>query len=234
MHITTSSTARRFTLTALLVATLAACGGGSDDIGPAMGVNGSGMSSFDSGVLATTLDTYPLQTVSTTEAQDLAYMREEEQLAHAVYLANAALWPALPVFANVAGSEATHTSAVKVLLDRYTLADPLAGLSVGTFHTPLFQTLYSDLVAASRVSLLAALKVGVQIEELDISDLASRKAATDNTDIQLVYDNLLRGSRNHLRAYMSVLVQQGGSYTPQYISQAEFDGIVNSPMEKGR
>ena len=234
MHITTSSTARRFTLTALLVATLAACGGGSDDIGPAMGVNGSGMSSFDSGVLAATLDTYPLQTVSTTEAQDLAYMREEEQLAHAVYLANAALWPALPVFANVAGSEATHTSAVKVLLDRYTLADPLAGLSVGTFHTPLFQTLYSDLVAASRVSLLAALKAGVQIEELDISDLASRKAATDNTDIQLVYDNLLRGSRNHLRAYMSVLVQQGGSYTPQYISQAEFDGIVNSPMEKGR
>ena len=234
MNITTPSTARRFTLTALRVATLAACGGGSDDIGPAMGVNGSGMSSFDSGVLATTLQSYPMQTVTAEEAEGLAYMREEEQLAQAVYLANAARWPTVQVFANVASSEATHTSAVKALLDRYTLADPLAGLSVGTFHTPLFQTLYSDLVAASRVSLLAALKVGVQIEELDISDLASRRAATDNADIQLVYDNLERGSRNHLRAYMSVLVQQGGSYTPQYISQAEFDGIVNSPMEKGR
>ena len=219
---------------AVLAATLAACGGGGDDNGPAMGVNGSGMSSFDSGALTTTLQTYALQTVSAEEAEALSYMREEEQLAQAVYLANAALWPTVPEFANVAASEATHTSAVKVLLDRYALADPLAGLSVGTFHTPLFQTLYTDLVAASGVSLVAAVKVGVQIEELDISDLASRKAATDNADILFVYDNLLRGSRNHLRAYMSVLAQQGGSYTPQYISQAEFDAILNSPMEKGR
>lgn len=98
----------------------------------------------------------------------------------------------------------------------------------------MFQTLYTDLVAASGVSLVAAVKVGVQIEELDISDLASRKAASHNADILFVYDNLLRGSRNHLRAYMSVLAQQGGSYTPQYISQAEFDAILNSPMEKGR
>jgi hypothetical protein len=49
----------------------------------------------------------------------------------------------------------------------------------------------------------------------------------------MVYDNLLRGSRNHLRAFMKVLVQQGGSYVPQYISQAEFDAIVNSPVETG-
>ena len=56
----------------------------------------------------------------------------------------------------------------------------------------------------------------------------------DNADILLVYDNLLRGSRNHLRAYTKTLVQQGGSYTPQYISRAEFDAIVNSPMETGR
>ena len=164
---------------AVLAATLAACGGDGDGNGPAMGVNGSGMSSFDSAALAATLGTYALQTVSAEEAAGLAYMREEEQLAQAVYLANAALWPALPVFANVAGSEATHTSAVKVLLDRYALADPLAGLSVGSFHTPLFQTLYSDLVAASGMSLVAALQVGVQIEELDISDIASRAAATD-------------------------------------------------------
>ena len=133
----------------------------------------------------------------------------------------------------LSGIEVFHGD-VKVLLDRYALADPLAGLSVGTFHTPLFQTLYTDLVAASGVSLVAAVKVGVQIEELDISDLASRMAATDNTDIQVVYDNLLRGSRNHLRAYMSMVVQQGGSYAPQYITPLEFDAIVNSPMEKGR
>jgi hypothetical protein len=233
MKNTTRRHTLQFTFAALLAAGLVACGGSSDDR-PNMGVNGSGMSSFDSSALANTLDTYALQPVSAAEADGLAFMREEEQLAQAVYLANAALWPTVPVFANVAGSEATHTSAVKMLLDRYALADPLAGLAVGSFKSPLFQTLYADLVAASRVSLVGALRVGVQIEELDISDLASRAAAADNADILLVYDNLVRGSRNHLRAYMSVLVQQGGSYTPQYISQAEFDAIVSAPMEKGR
>jgi len=44
---------------------------------------------------------------------------------------------------------------------------------------------------------------------------------------------LLQGSRNHLRAYYQTLLNQGGSYTPQYLSQAEFDAIVNSAMERG-
>jgi hypothetical protein len=62
----------------------------------------------------------------------------------------------------------------------------------------------------------------------------AQKAGIDNADILLVYDNLLRGSRNHLRAFMKTLSQQGGGYTPQYLSQTEFDAIVNSPMETGR
>lgn len=74
----------------------------------------------------------------------------------------------------------------------------------------------------------------VQIEELDIRDLEVQKAGIDNADILLVYDNLLRGSRNHLRSYMKTLLLQGGSCTPQYISQAAFDAIVNTPIETGR
>ena len=217
----------------LLAASLAACGGG-DDSGPSMNVDANGVSSFDAGTLATTLSTYTLQTPSAAEADSLSFMREEEELAHAVYVASATRWPALPIFSNIAASETTHTTAVKALLDRYQLADPLAGLPLGTFKTPAFQTLYGNLVAASSVSLVEALKVGVQIEELDIRDLAAQMQAIDNADILLVYDNLLRGSRNHLRAYMKTLAQQGGSYTPQYITQAAFDAIVNSPMETGR
>ena len=223
----------RSTLAACLLLGLVACGG-SDDPRPNMGVNADGVSTFDAGALSDTLATYPLQAVSTAEAEGLAYMREEEELAHAVYAASATHWPATQTFGNIAASESTHTAAVKALLDRYQLADPLGGLAPNTFKTAVFQTLYTNLVAASSVSLVEALKVGVQIEELDISDIAARKTSVDNSDILLVYDNLLRGSRNHLRAYMKQLVQQGGSYTPQYISQADFNAIVNSPMEQGQ
>lgn len=197
-----------------------------------MGVDVSGTSTFDAGNLAAQLATYPLSALSTAEADSLTFMREEEQLAHDVYAFSATLWSP-PVFANIAASEATHSAAVKALLDRYQLADPLAGLANGTFKTPAFQSLYSSLVAASLVSLIEALKVGAQIEELDMRDITVQKTTIDNADILMVYDNLLRGSRNHLRAFMKVLTQQGGTYVPQYISQADFDAIVNSPVETG-
>lgn len=218
-------------LLAVLASRLVACGG-SDDAGPVMGVDANGTSTFNADNLAAQLSTYPLSALSTTEADSLAFMREEEQLAHDVYAVSATLWGP-PVFANITASEATHSAAVKALLDRYQLADPLAGLSNGTFKSPAFEALYASLVASSRTGLIEALKVGAQIEELDMRDIRAQKAGIDNADILMVYDNLLRGSRNHLRAFMKVLVQQGGSYVPQYISQAEFDAIVNSPMETG-
>lgn len=216
---------------AVSTAGLVACGGG-DAPGPVMGVDANGTSTFNAGNLAAQLATYPLSALSTAEADSLAFMREEEQLAHDVYAVSATLWSP-PVFANITASEATHSAAVKALLDRYQLADPLAGLSNGSFKTPAFQSLYNSLVATSRIGLVEALKVGVQIEELDMRDITVQKAAIDNADILMVYDNLLRGSRNHLRAFMKVLTQQGGTYVPQYISQAEFVAIVNSPVETG-
>ncbi len=224
-------------LASLLTAGLVACGGGGDGDGsPSLGMQGQGggQAALDAGALTSTLASYPLQTPSAAEADGLAFMREEEELAHAVYAASAARWPTLPIFANIAASETTHTTAVKALLDRYQLADPLAGLPTGTFKTTALQVLYAQLVAASSTSLVDALKVGAQIEELDIHDLQTQIAEVDNADILMVYDNLLRGSRNHLRSYMRNLTNQGGSYTPQYLSPAAFDAIVQSAMETGR
>jgi hypothetical protein len=219
-------------LLALAGAALAACGG-DDDAGPVMQVDPGGTSSIDLSNLVALLSSYPLEPLSAAEAQSLAYMREEEQLAHDVYAVSATLWSP-PVFANIAASEATHSAAVKVLLDRYQQPDPLAGVPGGSFPTPAFQALYDTMVATSRVSLIEALKIGVQIEELDIRDITAQKASIDNADILTVYDHLLRGSRNHLRAFMKVLTERGGTYVPQYISQAEFDAIVGSAIETGR
>jgi len=214
----------------VVVAMLAACGGGGEEpMAVAVQATASGTSAAQDARLAG----LPLQPLSVAEAQSLAFMREEEQLAHDVYAQSARLWPKQPIFANIAGSEATHTAAVKSLLDRYGQPDPLAGLSSGSFPTAEFQALYDELVALSSRSLVDALKVGLQIEELDIRDIEEQKLAIDNDDILRVYDQLLRGSRNHLRAYMRVLLQQGGSYVPQYLSQAQFDAILAASTETG-
>lgn len=220
---------------ALVSAALVACGGGDGDGGPPLlNVDAAGVTTVDAGVLGTRLDAYTLQApLSVAETASLLFLREEEQLAHDVYAKSATLQPGLPVFSNITSSEATHTAAVATLLARYGVPDPMAARPNGSFATPAFQALYDALAAASARSLIEALQVGVEIEELDIRDIEAQKSGIDNADILMVYDNLLRGSRNHLRAYLKVLVQQGGSYTPKYISQAAFDAIVQSPIEKG-
>ena len=56
---------------------------------------------------------------------------------------------------------------------------------------------------------------------------------TDNEDIQTVYQNLQKGSRNHLRSFISLLEANGLTYVPQFLSQGEFDSIISSARETG-
>lgn len=164
--------------------------------------------------------------LSKAEADALLYMREEEKLAHDVYITLYDQW-GVRVFSNIAASEQTHTDAVATLLDRYGLSDPTVGNAVGEFADPALQTLYNQLVEQGSLSLADALKAGATIEEIDILDLEQRIAETDHADIQLVYERLLAGSANHLRAFTSTLERQTGeSYMPQYMLQADYDAIL--------
>ena len=67
-----------------------------------------------------------------------------------------------------------------------------------------------------------------------INDLNSQLLFIDNADITLVYENLLKGSRNHLRAFTGRLTDLGFDYVPVYISQEEYDAIVSRPSERGQ
>jgi hypothetical protein len=75
--------------------------------------------------------------------------------------------------------------------------------------------------------------VGATIEHLDIFDLESLLLVVDNQDITLVFNNLMRGSRNHLRSFYANILRSGGTYEPRYISVAEFEEIINTPHEPG-
>ncbi|MFH1475719.1 MAG: DUF2202 domain-containing protein [Chloroflexota bacterium] len=135
------------------------------------------------------------------------------------------------MFSSIARSEQTHMDAVKSLLGRYGLEDPAAGNPAGVFSDPVLQALCDELLARGRESEIEALKVGATIEDLDIVDL--RERATDTPDIALVYADLERGSRNHLRAFMANLERRGGTYAPSYLTQEDFDEIVSAPNERG-
>ena len=190
--------------------------------------NGNGGNGNGDGTGITTI---PVSDLSTDEAASLLYMREEEKLARDVYNTLYTVW-GQPTFQNIAASEQQHMDQIKLLLDRYALTDP--ALAPGQFTDPALQALYNQLVAQGSVSLADALKVGAAIEEIDILDLQTRVAQTDNADIQLVYNNLMNGSYNHLNAYTNVLTQQTGEvYQPQYLTAEAYQSIVTSAMGNG-
>ena len=147
-----------------------------------------------------------LKTLQLTELeeQNILYMREEEKLARDVYWVMYDLWGA-DIFANISESEQRHMDAIKNLITRYGLEDPVAVDVIGEFVDPDLQLLYDDLVYAGEESLEAALNVGVLIEETDIADLELALTQTDKRNIERVFQNLLNGSNNHLDAFNACL-----------------------------
>ncbi|MGB8691768.1 MAG: DUF2202 domain-containing protein [Microcoleus sp.] len=145
-----------------------------------------------------------------TETEGLIYIREEEKLAHDVYVTLYQQW-GLSTFNNIANSENRHENKIETLLNSYQISDSVGDNPVGVFVNPDLQQLYNDLVAQGSQSLTEALKVGVLIEETDIADLQTRIAQTDNADIQQVYEQLLSGSNNHLSAFASNLTGETGN-----------------------
>jgi hypothetical protein len=183
---------------------------------------------------ASQVDLLPASSAELTdnEIASLMFMREEEKLAHDVYLNLSTYW-ILPIFQNISLGEQSHTEAIKTLLDRYELTDP-ASNETGVFMNPDLQALYNDLIVRGSQSLSEALLVGATIEEIDIMDLQEAMAETDKADIQQVYDSLLNGSYNHLRAFVSIYNRQTGStYAPLYLDNATFQTIISDVAQSG-
>lgn len=171
--------------------------------------------------------------LSEEEIEGLLFMREEEKLARDVYLNLSEVW-GLPVFSNIARSETQHTKTIESLLDRYDLEDPADSTDAGVFTNPTLQELYNQLVEEGSRTLVDALIVGATVEEIDILDLEEYIAQTNQEDIAFVYNNLMEGSRNHLRAFVSTLESQSGeTYQPQFLDQDDFAAIMNKAAERG-
>jgi hypothetical protein len=155
------------------------------------------------------VQSFPNQELSNEEIEGLYFLREEEKLARDVYLKFYEIY-GLRVFQNIAESEQRHTDAVKNLINKYELEDPVEEDIPGSFKNEELQNLYNSLIETGQVSLVEALKVGVAIEEIDILDLQKQlEEVVDNEDIIFVYSNLKRGSENHLQAFTRNLSRRG-------------------------
>lgn len=178
------------------------------------------------------INAFPKEPLTADEITSLNWMREEEKLAYDVYVTLYNKW-GVNIFTNIVASEQTHTNAVLTLLNKYELTDPVGTNAVGVFKDTTLQNLFTQLVAQGNTTVLDAYKVGATIEDLDSYDLNNWISKVDNQDINFVYQNLTKGSRNHMRSFYSQIIGSGGTYTAQFITQTELDAIINSPKEIG-
>lgn len=87
------------------------------------------------------------------------------------------------------------------------------------------QALYNTLVERGIASFIDALYVGALI---DMKDILAAMERSDERAIILAYSNLLDGSKNHLRAFVSVIEAQDLVYEAQVLDPDEVSLILES------
>ncbi len=119
----------------------------------------------------------PVVELTSEEASNLLYMREEEKLVRDVYVFLFEKYN-MSIFENISGSEQKHMDFVLDIMNEYSYEDNAAA-AYGEFNNSELQDLYNDLIAKGSVSLYDALVVGATIEDVEIYDL---NTAIDETD----------------------------------------------------
>jgi len=140
--------------------------------------------------------------LSPEEEEGLIHMRLEEKVARDVYLYFDNLHNK-KIFSTIGTSEQGHMDAIKVLLIKYSVEDPVTDDTPGVFPPgSVFQNLYDGFILQGQ-TLNEAYLVGKDIEELDIADLEYQLnfVVSGNPDITNVYTNLKTASQNHLDAF---------------------------------
>ena len=137
---------------------------------------------------------------TTAQKLQLQYLVEEEKLARDVYLFLAENVTSTK-FANIARSEQTHMDLIGVVLKTYRFFNPTLTRAPGLFRDKTLQALYTALTAKGSADVWAAYQVGIEIENLDISDLKNILDDPMPADMKFALERLLNGSINHLSAF---------------------------------
>ena len=190
--------------------------------GSANGNHGNGMGGI------VDVNSLPYSTLTQDLKDAIAYMGNEERLAHDVYLNlydyHAARGTEIYQLKNIAeNSETRHVQTVQALVQKYDLtAEDLTNVSEaagsadnmpnGVYDIPAIQDLYDALYAKGKTSPQDALEVGCMVEVTDINDLNEKiELAKDSNaaDVETAFTALRDASYNHYWAFDKALKNMG-------------------------
>jgi hypothetical protein len=175
-------------------------------------------------------DGFPLEDISAVDETALLKIWQDQKLSRDLYQSFYTAY-SLPIYANMLSDAQHHMDFMHILLGKFGVSVPqdVAGL----FADQEAQNLFDLMLNAGNGSAVEALRQGAAAEDMTIADLQILLPQTDNLEIQIIYQNLLKSARNHLRLIIKELSQAGIDYDPQYISDDDFAAIIVSPVETG-
>ncbi len=179
------------------------------------------------------LSAYPKSTLNQDLIDSLAYMGNEERLAHDIYTVlynyHKEEGTEIQQLTNIASeAEQKHVETVQEIIQRYDIntsnltdvVNPVADknvafedMPIGQYDIPKIQELYDSLYAKGVTSVQDALEVGCMVEVVDVDDLdkyIEQAKESNATDIIVAFSDVLRqGSYNHYWAFDKGLKNMG-------------------------
>ncbi len=161
-----------------------------------------------------------------TESEQIALQAifQHEKMAHDASQVFYNKWQQ-PVFKRIAANEQAQLQAMHILLERYQDNEERA-------TDESWQNFYKNTIENGLGSKTEALRAAALIEETTIRNIRKAKhLCADRKDIAHVCESLMRASRNHLRVLVRMLEARQAAYSPQILTAAEWESIVNSEQE---
>lgn len=196
-----------------------------------LSVDSDGLSTVDELVWVDNILAMERERIDRQEKNDLRYVRELEKMAFDLYMGWSERW-GLPMYTKGYKAELSHTKAVAVFLEIYDIKDKAHG-EVGSFEYDDILEKYNDRHERGMVSSEEAIRLTAEIQEELIVFLEQLlvDGRTDNMDIEVMYNNLIRASRNHFRLAVRHINRNGGSYSPIHLPEGMYKDIISNDIE---
>lgn len=165
------------------------------------------------------------------EIEFLYAVREDEKVTKDATSKFLTIHPASTPFSNISIAEATHVSAIEMLLTYYEITFPAQG-AAGVFVDTQRQARY-DKAVAQGTTLVGAYRAAATLEEESVAAYTSVLPTITNANVKLIMGNILKASSNHLKAYVRQITALGETYIPTVLDQAAFDAIIGATFGQG-
>lgn len=169
--------------------------------------------------------------LTTDEIEFIYAVREDEKLAHNLYIYFVTQYPTARQLANIGNAEINHITTIERVFTYYEIDFPTLG-QPGVFTDENRQAIYTRLTAQGS-TLHEAYQVMAALEEENIVIYSKVASELTNPNLQLIINNLAQSSENHFKVLVNQITAWGSIYTPTLLEASQYEEILDSVFQPG-